>query len=147
MAKDIAHHVHLIGSLLEMWSLQWRHNERDGVSIVYSTVCSDADQRNAKAPRHWPLWGEFTGDQWIPRTNGPRSNVISEHRLRIKFISTSCKIDVRWIRHKYLWWWVKASIVSGNGFVPSGNEPLLEPSWSRYLSPYGVTRLQWVKWC
>ena len=27
-----------------------------------------ADQRKHKAPRHWPLWGEFTGDQWIPRT-------------------------------------------------------------------------------
>ena len=23
-----------------------------------------------KAPRHWPLSGEFTGDRWIPRTNG-----------------------------------------------------------------------------
>ena len=21
-----------------------------------------------KAPRDWSLWGEFTGDQWIPRT-------------------------------------------------------------------------------
>ena len=21
-----------------------------------------------KAPRHWPLWGEFTGNWWIPRT-------------------------------------------------------------------------------
>ena len=28
------------------------------------------DQRNAKGPRHWPLWGEFTGDQWIPHTKG-----------------------------------------------------------------------------
>ena len=27
-----------------------------GVSIVYSTVCSGADQRK----HHWPLWGEFT---------------------------------------------------------------------------------------
>ena len=25
---------------------------------------------NTKAPRHWHLYGEFTGDQWIPRTNG-----------------------------------------------------------------------------
>ena len=39
-----------------------------GVSIVYSTVCSGADQRNIKGPRHWPLWGEFTGDRRIPRT-------------------------------------------------------------------------------
>ena len=23
---------------------------------------------NIKAPRHWPLWREFTGDRWIPRT-------------------------------------------------------------------------------
>ena len=21
-------------------------------------------------PRHWPLWGEFTGDRWIPSTKG-----------------------------------------------------------------------------
>ena len=23
---------------------------------------------NIKAPRHWSLWGELTGDRWIPRT-------------------------------------------------------------------------------
>ena len=37
-----------------------------GVSIVYS----GADQRKFKGPRHWPLWGEFTDDRWIPRTKG-----------------------------------------------------------------------------
>ena len=25
-------------------------------------------QENTKAPRHWPLWGEFTDDRWIPLT-------------------------------------------------------------------------------
>ena len=25
-------------------------------------------KENIKAPLHWPLWGEFTGDWWIPRT-------------------------------------------------------------------------------
>ena len=39
-------------------------------TIVYSTVYSDAGKKNIKAPRHWPLCGEFTGDRWIPRTNG-----------------------------------------------------------------------------
>ena len=39
------------------------------VSIVYSTVCSGAEE-NIKALRHWPLWGEFTGDRWIPRIKG-----------------------------------------------------------------------------
>ena len=27
-------------------------------------------KENIKGPRHWPLCGEFTGDRWIPRTNG-----------------------------------------------------------------------------
>ena len=27
-------------------------------------------RENIKAPRHWSLFGEFTGDRWIPRTNG-----------------------------------------------------------------------------
>ena len=27
-------------------------------------------KENIKASRHWPLCGEFTGDRWIPRTNG-----------------------------------------------------------------------------
>ena len=25
-------------------------------------------KENIKAPRHWPLWAEFTGDRWIPHT-------------------------------------------------------------------------------
>ena len=31
------------------------------LTIAYPTVYSRADQRNIKAPRHWPLCGEFTG--------------------------------------------------------------------------------------
>ena len=27
-------------------------------------------KENTKAPRHWPLWGESTGDRWIPLTKG-----------------------------------------------------------------------------
>ena len=27
-------------------------------------------KENIKAPRHWPLFGEFTGEWWIRRTNG-----------------------------------------------------------------------------
>ena len=46
------------------------------LTIVYSTVYSDAIKENIKAPHHWPLCGEFTGDRWISRTNGQlRGNV------------------------------------------------------------------------
>ena len=37
--------------------------------IVYSTFIQAQIKENIKAPRHWPLCGEFTGDRWIPRTN------------------------------------------------------------------------------
>ena len=44
------------------------------LTIVYWTVYSGTDEKtNIKAPRHWSLWGEFTGDRWIPRTKA--SNV------------------------------------------------------------------------
>ena len=40
------------------------------LSIVYSTVNQAQIKENIKAPRHWPLCGEFTGDRSIPRTKG-----------------------------------------------------------------------------
>ena len=40
------------------------------VSIVYPTVCSTQIKEDIKAPRHWPLWGEFTSHRRIPRAKG-----------------------------------------------------------------------------
>ena len=34
-------------------------------------------KENIKALRHWPLWGEFTGDRWIPRTQGSNAENVS----------------------------------------------------------------------
>ena len=44
--------------------LKWRHNERDGVSNQTQI------NENIKAPRHWALCGESTGDRWIPLKKG-----------------------------------------------------------------------------
>ena len=38
----------------------------NSLTVVYSTVYSDADQRNIKAPCHWPLCGEFSGTGEFP---------------------------------------------------------------------------------
>ena len=38
------------------------------LTIVYSSVFRAQIKDNIKAPRHWPLCGEFIGDRWIPRT-------------------------------------------------------------------------------
>ena len=55
--------------------LEWRHNEHDGVTNLAPRLFTEPFvqvqiKENIKAPRHWRLWGEFTGDRWIPRTNG-----------------------------------------------------------------------------
>ena len=38
--------------------------------VVYSSFIQTHINENIKALRHWHLRGEFTGDRWIPRTNG-----------------------------------------------------------------------------
>ena len=41
------------------------------LTIVYSTVISDADQRKHQSAASLAfVCKEFTGDRWIPRTNG-----------------------------------------------------------------------------
>ena len=54
--------------------LQWRHNDHDGVSNHQPHDCLlnrlFRRRENIKAPRHWPLCGELTGDRWIPHTKG-----------------------------------------------------------------------------
>ena len=58
------------------YTLWWRHNGHDDVSNHQPHHClpnglfGRRSKKNVKAPRHWPLCGEFTGDRWIPRTNG-----------------------------------------------------------------------------
>ena len=44
-------------------TLQWRNNERDGVSN--QPFAQAQIKENIKAPHLWPLWWEFTGDRWI----------------------------------------------------------------------------------
>ena len=56
--------------------LQWRHNGHDGISnhqphkCLLNRLFPAQIKENIKAPCHWPLCGELTGDWWIPHTNG-----------------------------------------------------------------------------
>ena len=57
-------------------SLHWRHNERGDVSDHQPYDCllnrffQAQINKNIKAPRHKPLYGEFTGNRWIPCAKG-----------------------------------------------------------------------------
>ena len=45
-------------------------SQNTSLKIVYWTVYTGEFKEKIKAPRHWPLCGEYTGDRWILRTNG-----------------------------------------------------------------------------
>ena len=40
------------------------------LTIVTQAFTQTQIKENIKAPRHCPVWGEFTGGRWIPRTKG-----------------------------------------------------------------------------
>ena len=40
------------------------------LTIFTQSFIQSQIKENIKGLRHWPLWGEFTGDQWIVRTKG-----------------------------------------------------------------------------
>ena len=64
-----------------------------GVPIVYSTstVCSGTDQRNIKALRHWPLWGEFPVDREVPvQRASDAENVSIWWRHHVEFRKKCC---------------------------------------------------------
>ena len=55
----------------QVFVLQWRWRLKSPALRLFTQPLIQAQiKENIKAPRHWPLWGEFTGDRWIPRTKG-----------------------------------------------------------------------------
>ena len=104
------------------------------LTIVYSTVYSGADKKNIKAPRHWPLRGEFT-DEFPAQRASTTENVssddvimsfvqspntyygLSSWALLVKLLSGDNVTD-------HFWWWVNIGL--DNGLLSPGNKPLSE---------------------
>ena len=97
-------HFKDIHDSLPITSLRWRYNERDGVSNhqrldgFLNRLFRCRTKKNIKAPRHWPLWGEFTGDRWIPLTKAEN-------------VSISCSRKL---------WWVHSVLMKNFKILPSG---------------------------
>ena len=59
-------------------------------------------KENIKAPRHWPLCGEFTGHRWIPRTNGQTRKMFPFDDVIMIASESSIQLHVlMWKRHKH----------------------------------------------
>ena len=54
---------------LTSWWARWRLKSQ-ALRLFAQSFIQAQIKENTKAPRHWPLWGEFTGDRWISRTKG-----------------------------------------------------------------------------
>ena len=94
----------------------WRHysdvimsvmaSQITGISIDSSTVCTSADQRKIKAPRHWPLWGEFTGNQranyvenvsiWFHHDNRP---ILNHKKRKLCTCLSGCTTHNHCLKH------------------------------------------------
>ena len=61
---------------------QWRHNDHDGVSkspasrLFTQPFIQTQIKENIKAPRHWPLCGEFTGTGELPAQRASYAEIV-----------------------------------------------------------------------
>ena len=71
------------------------------LTIVYSTVYSDADQKNIKAPHHWPLCGEFTGTCEFPAQMASNAENVS---IWWHHVSLLCCLEKMFNKQSICWW-------------------------------------------
>ena len=80
--------------------------------VVYSSVYSGADERKHQSSASLALCGEFTGDRWIPRTNGQLRGkcfhwMTSSWKFIIWYEYLSCNVR-SWrsiTKTRYIWKW------------------------------------------
>ena len=77
------------------WRLQEEHRWRLKLPAyrLFSQPFIQAQTiENIKAPRHWPLWGEFTGYRWIPAQKANNAENVSiwwrQHGSHLGKVST-----------------------------------------------------------
>ena len=80
-------------------SLQWRHNDHDGVSnhqphgCILNRLLRAQIKENIKAPRHWPLCGEVTGTGEFPTQRASNVENVSiwwRHHVKSQSRGTGC---------------------------------------------------------
>ena len=96
---------------------------------------------NAENVSIWWRHHGFTFDSLAPG-RCDFTTVISEHTLRIKFMSTSREIFTRWISQNSCD--DDLTSVQVSAWCRQAASHYLSQCWPRYMSPYGTTGLQWT---
>ena len=86
------------------------------LTSVYSIVYSGADQRNIKAPCHWPLCEEITGDRWTPAQMASNTEnvsiwwrhhgIMANRPLPGRNNSTKTRAACRFVKMWCIWYWI-----------------------------------------
>ena len=148
MAADALAACHYSDVIMSMMASQIT-----SVSIVCSIVCSGTDQRihQRSRPHHWPLWGEFTGDRWIPhkgpvlRKMFPFDNVIMHQEICVYPRSSwnTWLIDLSWKLNDMQWTTVVLKLLQYDWVGSTGSMLELQMPWC-FAS--GKMRLSQVIW-
>ena len=69
------HHCSVIITMTSKWA--WWRLKSPASRLFAQPFIQARIKGNIKAPRHWPLCGEFTGDRWIPRTGASNAENVS----------------------------------------------------------------------
>ena len=88
-------------------------------------------------------WGTHRFNSLAPRWCGCSfKSVILEYMSQIKFMNASCEIALRWMQQNTLDG--MSTMVQVMALCHQAPSHYLIQCWPRSMSPYGVTRLQWV---
>ena len=110
---------HVVPGQTVWWEIRYRKSSRQthyndvimsemASQITSLTIvllnCLSWRKENTKDPRHWPLWGEFTGDRCIPlatREMLPFDDVIMMHHNKWSYVSHSINSQMN-VKRKWL---------------------------------------------
>ena len=84
-------------------SSQWRHNNQDGVSNHQPHGCLLNRLFTRRSKKHQSsaslaLWGEVTGDRWIPRTNCQLRGKCF-HLMTSSWYRYTSQLHISWVLH------------------------------------------------
>ena len=78
-------------------TLQWaRWCLKSPASRLFTTVCWGPDQRNIKAPRHWPFWGDPPVSDVLPSrraSDAENVSILWRHHFSSRWLNPVLKLE------------------------------------------------------
>ena len=99
---------------------RWRYKSAASRLFTRQFIQAQIKQR-IKAPLHRPLWGEFTGDRWIPHTEGQLRGKCFHLMTSSWECRTGIRVATRWVWVYLIW--ASSTQLRLPGPIPSVSHP------------------------